>query len=147
MQYVTPRSRQLATRLLGSDGGERTTAGQCAESSGRLLDRLWQGLAEVVGSAGVRALLLRALRVAKPECPFLDERIASGAPGESPGRLLRACLAQHEPDVIRNASVTLFATFASLLTTLIGERLAWRLLENACVATVLPEAKPKEADE
>jgi hypothetical protein len=118
-----------------------------AAASGRLLDHLSQQLSEIIGRAGVEALVLRAVKLQKPDFPFLDERILSRDPGERPGDLLRARLQNQKSDVIEEASVTLLATIAGLLATVIGERLAWSLLRDAWPETLRSETEFQEAEE
>jgi hypothetical protein len=141
-RYATPRLRRAATRLLAQEtGGGPATSESLAAASGRLLDKLSQGLAQVIGPAGVQSIFLRAVRLRKSEFPFLDERIV---PSDNRGSLaepLHACLQEHEPEVIREASVALFATFAGLLATVIGDRLTWSLLQQIWSDTLLPRTE------
>lgn len=149
MRYATPRLRRLATRLLVHEaGGEPATSETLASASGRLLDRLSLRLAEVIGPSGVEAIFLRAVKVRKPEYPFLDERIVPRERGASLAEPLRACLREQEPDTIQEVSVILFATFAGLLAAVIGDRLAWSLLQQIWPDTLVFEAESlQEADE
>ena len=146
MRYAT--LRQAATRLLEHEaGGGHATAEDLAAAAGRLLDRLSQRLAQVIGQAGVEAILRRAVKMRKAELPFLDERVAAPRNRETSGEALRACLQDLEPDVVRNATVMLVATFAGLLATVIGHPLAWRLLRDVWSDALLPEIEPQEAQE
>ena len=101
----------------------------------------------VIGRAGVEALFLRALKLRKPDFPFLDERMFSRDESESAGESLRARLQEQQSDVIREASVMLFATFAGLLVTVIGARLAWSLLREVWPETLRSETEFQEAEE
>ena len=139
---TTPRLRLAVTRLLGHEaGGDGASSEALAAASGRVLDLLSQGLAQVIGHFGVNAILLRAVNLCKHEFPFLDERIVPVERGESGGESLRACLQEQEPEVIRKASATLLVTVASLLATVIGDRLAWSLVRD-----VWPEALRSETE-
>jgi hypothetical protein len=136
MNHATPRLRRAMMMLLGHEaGGDRASAEDMAAAAERLLDRLSGRLSEVIGRAGVEALWLRAVKLRRADFPFLDERMLSREQGKNAGDSLRACLQAQPPDVIREVSVVLFATFAGLLATVIGERLAWSLLRD-----VWPEA-------
>ena len=116
MRYATPRFRRVATRLLAHEaGGEPIQSETLAAASARLLDRMSYRLAEVIGPAGVQALLLRAVKLRKREFAFLDERIVPRAQGDSVAEPLRACLQQQDPEVIQEVSVMLVATFIGLL--------------------------------
>ena len=80
MRYATPRLRRVARRLLAHEaGGAPATSEALAAASARVLDRLSRRLAEVIGPAGVEAILLRAVTLRKAEFPFLDERIVPRA--------------------------------------------------------------------
>lgn len=148
MKYATPRLRQAATRLLAREtDGQPATSENLAAAAGRLLDALSQKLAQVIGHSGVKAVFLRAVNLCKPEFPFLDERIVPLERGDGMAEPLRACLREQNPEVIREVSVTLFATFAGLLATVIGDRLALSLLQQSWPDTLRPEAGLQETEE
>jgi hypothetical protein len=148
MRYATARLRRAATRLLAHEaGGEPATSETLAAASGRLLDRLSYRLAEVIGPAGVQAIFLRAVKLRKREFAFLDERIVPRELGDALATQLRDCLREQEPHVIREVSVILFATFAGLLATVIGDRLSWSLLHQIWPDTLRPDADLQEAAE
>jgi hypothetical protein len=147
-RYATPRLRRVAARLLAHEtNGEPATSENLAAASGRLLDELSQRLAEVIGHAGTQAVFFRAVNLCKPEFPVLDDCIGPLERGESMAEPLRACLQEQAPDVIREVSVTLFATFAGLLATVIGDRLTLSLLQQMWPETLLPEADLQETEE
>ena len=148
MRYATPRLRRAATRLLEHEaGGEQATAEELAAASGRLLDRLSQRLTQIIGPAGVEAILLRTVKMRRIEFPFLGDPLVPGPNHESAGEALRARLRELDPDVIRDASVLLVATFAGVLATVIGERLASSLLRDLWPDTLRLDVEPQEADE
>ena len=149
MRYATPRLCRIAARLLVHEAGERpATSETLAAASGRLLDRLTQRLTEVIGPAGVEAIFLRAVRLRKPEFAFLDERIVPREHGTSLAEPLRACLREEEPETIQEVSVILFATFAGLLATVIGDRLTSGLLQQIWPDALLAEGELlQEAEE
>jgi hypothetical protein len=148
MRYATRRWRRAATRLLAHEAGaEPSTSENLAAASARLLDRLSRRLAQVIGQAGVKAVFLRAVNLRKREFPFLDEGIVPLERGEGMAEPLRACLQKQTPEVIREVSVTLFATFAGVLVTVIGDRLTLSLLQQIWPDTLLPEAELQETEE
>jgi 6-phosphogluconolactonase/glucosamine-6-phosphate isomerase/deaminase len=148
MRYATARLRRAATRLLAHEvGRDPPTAEALAVASGRLFDRLSDRLAKVIGPVGVQAIFLRAAKLLKAEFVFLDERIVPRERGDSPAESLRQCLREQKPEVIQEVSVILFATFAGLLVTVIGDRLSWSLLQQIWPDTLLPEAEFQEAEE
>ena len=149
MRYATPRLRHVAARLLTHEAGAApATSEALAAASGRLLDRMSRRVAEVIGPVGVQAIFLRAVKLRKAEFTFLDERIVPSERGNSLAEPLRACLREQNPEVIQEASVILFATFAGLLATVIGDRLALSLLRQVWPDGFPPEAELlQEADE
>ena len=147
IRYATVRLRRVAARLLaGEAGGEPATSETLVAASSRLLDRLSHRLAEVIGPAGVEAILLRAVKLRRAEYSFLDEAIVPRARGESLAEPLRACLRDQPPEVVQEVSVILFATVVGLLAFVIGDRLAWSLLQQIWPDT-LPQAEWQEAEE
>jgi hypothetical protein len=146
MKYMTPRMRPALTRLLIHEaGGDGANSQELAAASGRLLDRLSERLSVVIGRAGVEAILLRAVKLRKVDSPFLDERMFSREQDGRAGDFLRACLQEQASDTVREASVTLFATFAGLLATVIGEKLARSLLRDVWPETLRSEIGFQEA--
>ena len=147
MRYATPQFRRAATRLLAHEArGERATSAELAAASARVLDRLWKHLARVIGPIGIEALCLRAVRLRKPEFPFLDERILSRE-NEGPGDPFRARLQEQTPEIVREVSVTLFATIIGLLATVVGEPLARKLVLSAWHDALLDETDLQETQE
>jgi hypothetical protein len=148
MRYATPRLRHAAVRLLAHEaGGEPATTAALVAASARLLDRLSSRLAEVIGPAGVEAIFLRAVKLRKPEFAFLDERIVPRARGDSLAEPLRDCLREQPAEVIQEVSAALFATFGGLLVAVIGDRLAWSLLQEIWPDTLLPDTELQETEE
>ncbi len=86
------------------------------------------------------------MKLRRADFTFLAEQIlpeGNGRPGES----LRAGLLGQEPEVIREVAVTLFATVAGLLVTVIGDKLTWSLLQGGWPDTLLREDDPQETSE
>jgi hypothetical protein len=111
------------------------------------MEKLSQRLGQVIGPSGVQAIVLRAVRLRKTEFAFLDERMIASDSRHSVAEPLRACLNGHEPDVIREASVALFATFTGLLANVIGDRLTWSLLQQIWPDTLQAQSDSQETDE
>ncbi|HXH83235.1 MAG TPA: hypothetical protein VNN07_09930 [Candidatus Tectomicrobia bacterium] len=148
MADVTPRLRRAMTALLEHEPcGDGASARDMAAASGRALDRLSQRLTEIIGEAGVTALLLRAVARCRADFPFLNERVIRSGDERSHGEALCARLQWHEPAVIKEVSIALLATFASLLATIVGERLAWSLLRDVLPDTFTSESERPEAEE
>jgi hypothetical protein len=148
MRYATPRLRRAATRLLSHEAGEDPATSEIlAAASGRLFDRMSDQLARVIGPVGVQAIFLRAVKLLRAEFAFLDERIVPRGRGDNAAEFLRQCLREQKPEVIQEVSVILFATFAGLLVTVIGDRLSWSLWQQIWPDALLPEAEFQEAEE
>jgi len=111
------------------------------------MDKMSQRLAQVIGPGGVEAIFLRVVKLRKSEFAFLDERILRSATGDNLAAPLRASLQAHEPDVIREVSVTLFATFAGLLAAIIGDPLMWSLLQQIWPDTLPAQTELQETEE
>ena len=89
--------------------------------------RLRHALAPVVGQGGVAALYERALHLSRPAFPWLPVG-QHGAPGEMDIASLTTSLATQTAANAGVAGVELVRNFRALLTALIGESLAERLL-------------------
>jgi hypothetical protein len=79
------------------------------------------------------------------EFAFLEKCIRGSDSSRSES--LRACLTEQEPDVIREASVILFATIVGVLGTVVGEALAWKLMQSAWPESLLDEGDLQETRE
>jgi hypothetical protein len=136
------------TQLLALEtAGKPATSETLVAAVGRLLDTLSQRLADVIGPAGVQSILRRAVKLAKSEFTFLDERIVPAESRDGLAEPLRAALQEYEPDVIRQVSVTLFATFLGLLAKVIGDRLTWSLLQQSWPDILLARTDREETEE
>jgi len=113
---------------LARRAGDAPDAGAIAEAAldtwGRVSDRL----EPVIGKRGVNALFNRALHVTGKTYPWLmTASVEENGAAQLAGLRLR--LAGREPVEAEEASYVLLMTFSVLLANLIGESLAWRLLE------------------
>jgi hypothetical protein len=115
---------EIARRLLAHEGAA-SGADECATAAGRVYDKLEAHLAPLLGFAGVQALLVRSAQLTRAEFPFLTAAIPEGSTE------LRECLRAQDPSVARESAAALFATFFTLITTFIGERLTTQALRGA----------------
>ena len=144
-RYATPPLRRAAVRLLELETGTASaTAGTVAAASGRVLDQLLRRLALVIGSAGVRAILRRAVKLRNAEFAFLDEHVVPDDSRANLAEPLRVRLQEQEPDVIREVTVALFTTVTGLLAGLIGDKLTWSLIEQGWPEAFLPRTERQE---
>jgi len=87
-------------------------------------------LAPLISSAGVEALLGRAFALAQREYP-VGERRGGSPSSHEPFDQVALWLKRQVPSAATDAAAAMFATFAELLATLIGEPLTMRYLEKA----------------
>lgn len=111
-------------RALLTHEGAAASADAWATAAGRVYEKIHAHLAPLLGAAGVEALLARSARLTRDEFPFLAVAPLDGAK-------LRACLLGQPPAVAEESAVALFATFFSLITTFIGDRLTTQVLRSA----------------
>jgi len=131
----SPTTRELAQRLLDHEGIEAATANADTSAVYRVCDKLRRPLTTLVGAAGFRSLLGRALTLAKKESPLLVawEIKSDGSLQELNG------------EVVHSGAV-LVAHLLGLMITFIGEGLTVRLLHDVWLD--LPDSEVKlEKDE
>lgn len=116
---------RVITRRAGSTGGTSVAA------AARLThDDLTAVLAPLISSAGVEALWGRAFDLARREYPG-DERRGDSCTTDEPFAEVTRWLETQPASAATDAAAAMFATFAEMLTTLIGEPLTTRYLERA----------------
>jgi hypothetical protein len=115
---------ERARQLLAHEGASGSPA-ECAVAGGRVYDKLDAHLAPLLGSAGVRALLVRSAKLTGGRFPFLE-----AAAVESSTKLRESLHAQ-DAAVASESAAALFGTFFTLLATFIGERLTTQALRRA----------------
>lgn len=129
-----------ARQLLAHEGAVPGSSAECAAAAGRVYDKLHAHLAPLLGSAGVRALLVRSAKLRQDQFPFLELAVVDSS------TKLRECLRAQDTAVATEAAAALFGTFFALITTFIGERLttqalrrAWPTIEEMAPGTTTPE--------
>jgi hypothetical protein len=122
--------RSVLRAELARGGGARGP-----EGTQRLFAQLHQGLAKLIGSAGVDVLLARAVVLARRDHPVLAEIALS--PG---GKLVGLDEGAAQNGIaVQEGAIAIVSHFIELLVTLIGEDLTMRL-----VGDVWPEATKEE---
>jgi hypothetical protein len=124
MRRATPEMREFATRLLVHEANGYRAAKIKIPEAFSVCDQLRAQLAPLMGNAGFRTLLSRALTLAGAEVPWLREAHLSEAGVLEGGELLRARL---RPDEFFHGRVILLAHLFGLLNAFIGENLTLRL--------------------
>jgi hypothetical protein len=120
------RLARVITRRVGSSTGPRSVAAAARLTHNDLVAIL----DPLISSAGVEALWGRAFDLAKREFP-IDERRGEDSTADEPFARMNVWLERQVPSAATDAAVAMFATFAELLTALIGEPLTTRYLEKA----------------
>jgi hypothetical protein len=115
----TTTTRELAQRLLAYEAVEAGAAMADMQSVCRVCDKLRRPLTTLVGPAGFRSLLARALTLAKQESPVLDAWEV-----KSDGSLQGL-----NGETVQSGAV-LIAQIIGLMITFIGEPLTLRLLHD-----------------
>jgi hypothetical protein len=114
----------VITRRAGSDAD----ASAVAAAARRAYDDLAVALDPLISKAGVDALLARALHLAQREYP--SDQAGEDQAAEPLGQV-SLWLERQEPPMATDAAAAMFAAFAALLATLIGEPLTKRYLRKA----------------
>ena len=124
----TPKTRELAQRLLAYEVAEEETSLADTQAVCRVCDKLRRPIATLAGAAGFRSLLARALTLAKQESPALGACEVNAA-----GSL------QGLNDEVAQSGAVLIAQLIGLMITFIGESLTLRLLHDVWLD--LPDAE------
>jgi hypothetical protein len=113
---ITPTSHELTERVIACEEHEAETG---TSAGFRVCDKLRRPLSTLLGSLGYRALLMRALTLARRECPQL----------ESLGVKEDGSLDQIDP-VSTVAGSVLTKQLIGLLLSFVGEAITLRLLHD-----------------
>jgi hypothetical protein len=129
---MTPPENSVLQKAVVSVITRRTGSGAdapaVAAAARRAYDELAFALAPLIGNAGVDALLARAMHLTQREYP------SDPAGKEQAAELLDRVslwLERQDSAMATDAAAAMFAAFAALLATLIGEQLTKRYLRKA----------------
>ena len=122
--------RQRLVRVITRRVGSSTGASAVAAAARLTHDDLTAVLAPLISSAGVQALWGRAFDLAQREYPA-EKSSGDNSTTDDHFAQVSLWLERQIPSAATDAAAALFATFAQLLTTLIGEPLTTRYLEKA----------------
>ena len=127
MSRATPELQRVARRLLALEAAARTAADAPAPAV-RVCDTLRRSLSRLLGVAGFRTLLARALTLAADEARGLHTvRVTADGSLEGWGNVA----GQRARDERAQAGVLLIAQLLGLLVTFIGATLTARLVQEA----------------
>jgi hypothetical protein len=127
----SPISRQLARRLLAREvaqvsDGEPEKVGAALT---RTFLRVSENLRDSLGDDGWGALLVRALTLAKPQNPALDDLRLLNEGGIHPDAML-ASVEAHGVAAVTAAVEALLAALIDILRRLIGEDMTTRIIDH-----------------
>jgi hypothetical protein len=123
--------------LLALEGAASGADDAVAAAAGRVYDKLHLHLAPLLGSIGVQSLFVRSAKLTPDQFAALaDVSILEGS------TKLREHWRAPGSAVDAGSAAALFATFLSLLTTFIGERLVTQVLRSAW--PTIEETAPRE---
>jgi hypothetical protein len=122
---TTETARNLWARA-GGDGRAPEEVGTAAE---RMCAQLRAGLGRWIGAEGYRALLERALKVARAEHPALGGLSCLGGDGQETTAAVRV----HGAGEVAAGFVALVAVLTELLGRIIGEEVALRLVAQSVI--------------
>lgn len=132
MSAASPHFSAVARQMLLHDSAGELSAAACAVSTARVLDRLQERLAPLVGTAGMRALFARSVKVTHVEFAALA-RVRTAMLDEKMNAVesLTETLDSLDAAAAWTAATALFANFIELTSSLIGERLVFVVLQRA----------------
>ena len=119
--------RDFAKRLIAYETGGNKSSGTKTPAAFHVCEKLRPHLATLMGNAGFRALLSRALALASAEVPWL-RAVHVKADGSLEG--LEELHAQLDPEEFAEGRVVLLAQLLGLLVAFIGEDLTLRLVRE-----------------
>lgn len=128
MIRATPKSRDLAERLISVGVIETESSTSKPPAVFTVIDNLRPFLAQVVGVLGFSAVLARALAITSAHTAWL--RAVHVKPDGSLNGL-DELEANVDPEEIAEGRIVMLAEFVSLLVELIGERLVLQLVHQA----------------
>jgi len=122
--------RQLALKVLAQHAGPAAGTAALAAGARRAYDDLAHVSIPLIGQVGVDALTDRALHLAHREYSWLANARAADHVDEPFAQVIVSLERQH-PAIATEGAAAVFATYAGLLVTFIGEPLTTGLLRKA----------------
>ena len=136
MNRATPKLRMYAEHLIAEEMSRNASSRSKPTAAFVVIENLAPHFGALMGAAGFRALLSRALVLAGAEVAWLAE-LHVKADGSFEG--LNELEAKAKPEEISNAGIVLLARLLGLLVNLIGDELTLRLLSNINDLQLAPE--------
>jgi hypothetical protein len=127
MSTAHPNIPDLARRLIALEAAQDRPSERHADEAVRACEKLRALMSKLVGAAGFRSLLSRALALAKAEVPSLGV-VRIGADGSLEG--FDEVEPDGDPGAAEEPGVILMARLLGLLVTFIGPSLTLRLVRD-----------------
>jgi hypothetical protein len=127
MSTTSPETQDLARRLLTFEASHDNSSATGVDGAARVIDKLRLRLSKLAGVDGFRALLSRALTLAKAEVPSLN-MVQVSADGSLEG--FEGIEQDHGAGTTGQAGMILVAQLLELLVAFIGEPLTLRLVRE-----------------
>jgi hypothetical protein len=124
---LPPQTRDLAERLLAHENAAGKTSEPTEFAAFGVCERLRQPLITLVGVAGFRSLLSRALTLTRAEAPSLSA-VQVAADGSLQG--LNELRPQVDANQAREAGIILIAQLLGLLVRVVGEAVTLQLVTS-----------------
>ncbi len=128
MSRATPQLRRFAERLIAFDARGKESSGAKGLAVLPVCETLRPHLATLMGTAGVRSLLSRALAVTRDEEDCLN---AVAIDTDSCLQVVNATDVQAGPEQFAGAGVVLLAQLLGMLVAFIGAKLTLQLVREA----------------
>jgi hypothetical protein len=141
MMQGSPSATEVARRHWARAAGDTNTLEEVAAAAERTCTQLQAGLARWVGTEGYRALIDRALLLARAEHPVLGGLSCHGEAEPVTTAAVRAhCAAE-----VATGMVALVATLIDLLSRIVGEEMAVELVNQAVTRAPVARASSNQA--
>ena len=142
-----PSARELARQILERDlrEGDAPAPIDVAAAAERAFHRISNGLSHWVGSDGTQALFSRALALAQAR----DHSLKAVQPPARSALFLDTLAQNAQPDDgagVLNGVTLIMTTLIELLTRLVGEDLAVRLVADAATGETPDSVRPPDAE-
>jgi len=141
MMQGSPSATEVARRHWARAAGDTNTLEEVAAAAERTCTQLQAGLARWVGTEGYRALIDRALLLARAEHPVLGGLSCHG--GDQPATT--AAVRAHSAAEVSAGMVALVAALVELLGRIVGEEMAVELVNQAVTRAPVARASPNQA--
>ena len=136
----SPTATEVARRHWARAAGDTNMLEEVAAAAERTCTQLQAGLARWVGTEGYRALIDRALLLARAEHPALGCLSCHG--GDEPATT--AAVRAHSAAEVATGMVALVATLIDLLSRIVGEEMAVELVNQAVTRAPVARASSNQ---